>query len=306
MTNVLFLFIDGLGLARDDPDINPFARAEMPTIRSLLDGGSMTADTPPLRTDRASLLSIDALLGVDGRPQSATGQAALLSGRNVPAEIGQHFGPKPNQAIRDILDQDNLFRAVLGRGGRAALLNAYPPAYFEAIRSGRRLHSAITYAASSAGIAIRTAGDLQGGRALSADFTGEGWSEQPDFPPAPVYTPSEAGQLLGTLALEYELAWFDYWLLDYAGHRGEMAQAVRLLEACDAVLGGVMETEVGFSGLIVLTSDHGNIEDMRRRGHTLNPVPALLIGPDSLRLEFTSGLKDLTGFAKPITDAIFK
>jgi 2,3-bisphosphoglycerate-independent phosphoglycerate mutase len=306
MTWVLFLFIDGLGLGQDDPTTNPLVRASMPTIRSLLDGKSMTADSPPLRTDRASLLCVDPCLGVNGRPQSATGQATLLSGRNVPAEIGEHFGPKPNQAIRDILDQDNLFRAVLERGGRAALLNAYPPAYFEAIRSGRRLHSAITYAAESAGIPIRTAWHLEGREALSADFTGEGWAARLDFPPAPVYTPREAGQLLATLALKYDLTWFDYWLLDYAGHRGDMGEAVRLLETCDGVLQGLIETTRGSSGLIVLTSDHGNIEDMGRRGHTLNPVPALLIGPEALRLQFASHLTDLTGFADPILSAIFE
>jgi 2,3-bisphosphoglycerate-independent phosphoglycerate mutase len=305
MTRVLFLFVDGLGLGADDPTLNPLMGAKMPTVRSLLDGRSLTADSPPLHTERASLVSVDACLGMGGRPQSATGQAALLSGRNVPKEIGEHFGPKPNQAIRDILDQDNLFRNVLERGGKAALLNAYPPAYFAAIQSGRRLHSAITYAASSAGISIRTAKHLQDGQALSADLTGEGWAARSDFPPAPVYAPEEAGGLLANLAREYQLAWFDYWLLDYAGHRGDIAQARALLETCDGVIAGVLNTAESASSLIVLTSDHGNVEDMGRRGHTLNPVPALLIGPKSLRLQFTAHLKDLTGFADPILQAIF-
>ncbi len=305
MTRVLFLFIDGLGLGADDPTLNPLMRANMPTVRSLLDGKALTAASAPLHTEWASLISVDACLGIDGRPQSATGQATLLSGRNVPREIGEHFGPKPNQAIRNVLDQDNLFRNVLEGGGQAALLNAYPPAYFAAIRSGRRLHSAITYAASSAGIPIRTAKHLEAGQALSADFTGEGWAARSDFPPAPVYTPQEAGGLLADLAMEYQLAWFDYWLLDYAGHRGSTAEATALLETCDGVLAGLLETPQSYSGLIVLSSDHGNVEDMGRRGHTLNPVPALLIGPKSLRLEFTAHLKDLTGFAHPILHAIF-
>jgi len=52
--------------------------------------------------------------------------------------------------------------------------------------------------------------------------------------------------------------------------------------------------------LIVVTSDHGNLEDLSKRGHTMNAVPALLIGPQALRKAFATGLKDLTGFAPAI------
>ena len=300
MTRVLMLFCDGVGLGTDDPSTNPFAAATMPAMSSLLDGRPMLASSAPLTTEVATLRAIDASLGVPGPPQSATGQAVLLTGRNVPAEIGRHYGPKPNPAVAAILAEDNLFRQVVRQGRKVALLNAYPPRYFDGIRSGRRLSSAIPLAAASAGVRLRTDEDLRAGQALSADFTGEGWASQPEFPPGLIYTAAEAGARLAQLSLAYDLAWFDYWLSDYAGHRASLGEAVRLLVAFDGVLGGLVREWGERQDLIVLTSDHGNLEEYGRRGHTINPVPLLVIGPRPLRESFVEGLTDLTGVAPAI------
>lgn len=305
MAKVLFLFLDGVGLGPDDPETNPFAAAEMRTLQRLLGGRRLLAASAPFEGDQATLLAVDACLGVEGPPQSATGQAALLTGRNVPAEIGGHYGPKPNQAVAEVLRQGNLFMEVVRRGGKATLLNAYPPRYFEAIESGRRLYSSIPLAATLAGLDLKTAEDLQARRAISADFTGRGWVAQPDFPPAPVHTPQEAGALVAHLSLEYDLTWFDFWPSDYVGHRRDMAQALALLENFDAVLEGLVGEWQERQDLIVVTSDHGNMEDLSQRGHTLNPVPALLIGPLDLRRDFARDLKDLTDFAPAVLRAIF-
>jgi hypothetical protein len=224
----------------------------------------------------------------------------LLTGRNVPKEIGGHYGPKPNPAVARVLSEGNVFREVLGRGGKAALLNAYPPRYFEGIRSGHRLSSAIPLAAISAGLRLRTDQDLRTGQALAADFTGEGWAGQPDFPPTPIYGAEEAGALAARLAMKYDLAWFDYWLSDYAGHRATLGEAVRLLASFDRVLKGLVQAWVDRPDLVVITSDHGNLEEYGRRGHTLNPVPLILIGPRHLRDDFADGLTDLTGVAPAI------
>lgn len=277
-------------------NINPLVAAQMPNLISLLQGQRLILDSCPFNGDRASLYALDTTLGIPGLPQSATGQAVLLTGRNVPAEIGEHYGPKPNPAVANILRENNLFMEVLRRGGSAVLLNAYPPRYFEAITNRRRLYSAIPMAVNAAGINLMNAEDLQAGRALSPDFTGDGWSSQPDFPPTPVYSPEDAGKHLAHLSQNYSLTWFDYWLSDYAGHRGSKEQALLLLETFDEVLGGVVEAWDLNQDLIIITSDHGNLEDMSARGHTTNPVPALLIGPSRLRNIFTQQITDLTSF----------
>lgn len=305
MTRVLFIFLDGVGLGEDDPEVNPFARASMPAIEGILDGRRLLADVPPLETKKATFLGVDARLGLDGHPQSASGQATLLTGINVPAEIDGHYGPKPNPPIAEILRTDNLFMQIHKRGANAALLNAYPPRYFDAVNSGHRLYSAIPLAVTAAGLDLMTSDDLNAGRALSVDFTGKGWAEQPGFPPAPIYTPGEAGNLLADLSQGYDLAWFDFWPSDYTGHRGTMEQAVKLLESLDAVFDGLLRSWENRQDLIVVTSDHGNMEDLSHRGHTDNPVPALLIGPSHLRRNFAKSLVDLTNFAPAVLRTIF-
>jgi 2,3-bisphosphoglycerate-independent phosphoglycerate mutase len=297
---VLFLFLDGVGLGANDPTINPLAGAEMPNLRSLLGRQPLVASAAPSESQRATLLPLDASLDVPGTPQSATGQATLLTGRNVPAEIGYHYGPKPNPAVAAYLlssngtHTDNLFQSLQDAGKRSALLNAYPETYFAAIASGRRLYSAIPLAVVSAGLALKTADDLNAGRALSADFTGQGWRERLNLIETPLLTSAQAGTRLAELATGYDLAFFEYWLSDYAGHGQDMAAALSLLAAFDEVLGGLLAAWDDEAGIILITSDHGNLEDLRVRGHTTNPVPALVVGAPELRRRFTAGLRDLT------------
>jgi hypothetical protein len=224
----------------------------------------------------------------------------LLTGRNVPAELGYHYGPKPNPEVAATLRNGNLFRTLQESGQRTAFLNAYPPGYFAAIESGRRLYSAIPLAAVSAGVPLMTDADLYAGRALAADFTGEGWHERLHLPQTPVMTPEEAGGRLAQLASQTDFAFFEYWLTDYAGHHQDMPAAVGLLQTLDGVLGGLLAAWNPDAGLILVTSDHGNMEDLSVRGHTLNPVPALVIGAPAMRRRFMATLKDLTDIAPAI------
>jgi hypothetical protein len=281
---VLFLFLDGIGLGVDDSRINPFAKVALPNLQGLLAGNKLLQKTISANssngtrfdTTRATLLSLDAELGVEGLPQSATGQAALLTGINVSAEIGYHYGPKPNQEVAEYLRNGNLFSSLMESGYRSALLNAYPPAYFSAIESGRRLYSAIPLAVISAGI----------------------------LPDTPVMSSIQAGERMAELAGNYDLALFEYWLSDYAGHSQDMQAAKNLLLTFDQVLGGLLGSWNDQEGLILITSDHGNLEDLSTRRHTANPVPALIIGDQKFRDEFAEGLFDITNVASAITRLI--
>lgn len=294
---ILFLFLDGVGLGPDDPATNPLAAATMPHLSRLLDGQRLVVGVAPLHTSRASVVSLDACLGVPGMPQSASGQATLLTGLNVPSQIGGHYGPWPNRAIVNLLNNGNVFRAVRRAGGQAALLNAYPPSYFAAINSGRRLYSAIPQAVVSAGIPLRTAADLEAGRALSADFTGRGWHDRLGLTATPLLALRDAGERMAGLAAQLDFAFFEYWLSDYAGHGQDMAEALALLHAVDEMLGGLLAAWDDEQGLILITSDHGNLEDLGTRGHTTHPVPAVLIGAPRRRREVAEGLHSLADVA---------
>src|SRR5687768_6309391 len=197
---VLFIFLDGIGLGEDNPETNPFARTKMPNLNRLLDGRSLLKDAAPFHGERASLLAIDPAVGVRGLPQSATGQAILMTGINIPAELGYHYGPKPNHSVAAYLKEATLFSRFVKEGKKAALLNGYPPRYFHGIDSGKRLYSSIPLSVVNAGLLLFKHDDLFAGRALSADFTGEGWRTMLGFSEALVMQPSQAGQKLGTLA----------------------------------------------------------------------------------------------------------
>jgi hypothetical protein len=296
----LFLFLDGIGLGQKNPEINPFAKAELPTLHALLGGYRLVEKVAPLHNLRASLVGLDANLGVKGMPQSATGQAVLLTGRNVPAEIGFHFGPWPNEAVSKVLENGNIFSVLRQAGKKVSFLNAYPERYFEAIRSGKRLYSSIPLGVISAGIPLKTTADLENGLALSADFTAHGWHERLGLTSAPVLTYYQAGKRLAELSQANDFSFFEYWLSDYAGHGQDMLEAVTLLESIDEVLKGLLDHWNYQEGLILLTSDHGNMEDLSTRRHTTNPVPGLIIGPPSIRREFITGLTDLTGVVPAI------
>jgi 2,3-bisphosphoglycerate-independent phosphoglycerate mutase len=297
----LFFFLDGIGLGANVPQSNPLAQADMPNLQALLQGKRLTADTPnSLETDRATFLSLDACLGVAGLPQSATGQAVLLTGINVPKVIGYHYGPKPNTEVSGILREGNLFITLKKMGVKAALLNAYPPRYFQTIKSGRRLYSAIPLAASVAGIPLKTAEDYFAGQALSADFTGQGWRTQLGYHDAPVLTPQQAGKRLAELAHQTHFSFFEYWPSDYAGHQQDMQAGVTLLETFDQVLSGLLDTWDDDGGLVMITSDHGNLEDLSTRKHTTNPVPCLVIGSPQRRRQFCTELHNIIGIAPRI------
>lgn len=289
----LFLFMDGIGLGTDSPKYNPLSKAKMPNIKLLLGGKKLVNGAAPSESERASLVALDAVMGVEGMPQSATGQAALLTGKNVPKIIGKHYGPKPNPAVAEVIKEGTLFSTLRKRGYKVALLNAYPKPYFEGIESGRRMYSAIPLAVTQAGVKLKTTLELQRGEAISADFTGEGWRKFFKDSSTPLMTSIDAGKNLGRLAMEYDLAFFEYWPSDYAGHKQDQDGAIELLESFDGVLGGLLEVWDDESGLILITSDHGNMEDLSTKRHTSNLVPALVIGAQKLRRKFIAKLNTL-------------
>jgi 2,3-bisphosphoglycerate-independent phosphoglycerate mutase len=86
---------------------------------------------------------------------------------------------------------------------------------------------------------------------------------------------------------KYDLIVVNYANTDQVGHSGDFAAAVKAVEAVDACLGRLMEAVKNAGGVLLVTADHGNAEQMfddttrqKHTQHTLNRVPALLFnGP---------------------------
>lgn len=295
MTRVIVLFWDGVGLGADDPEVNPLATATMPVMRRLLGGARLVTGNGVVRTDSATMVPTDASMGVPGRPQSATGQTALLTGLNAPAVVGGHYGPRPNAQLRKILEGETLFSRVLVMGRTACFANAFPATYFDAVDRGKRLHGAIPHAAQAAGLALRTANDLAAGRALSVDLTNAGWRNGLGYPEMPLRTAAQAGSILAGLSADHDLVFFDQWVTDMLGHRSDRAAAVGLFEDLDVFLGSLLDGLALAETLVIIISDHGNVEDCSHRRHTENPVPTVLVGAGHAAA--AASIRDLTDLA---------
>ncbi len=298
MKHILFLFIDGVGLGRDDPTINPFSVAELPTLRRFTGGASWFDTTPTVITHESAFVPTDPRLGVPGRPQSGSSQAAILTGENVPQRIGEHYGPKPNEAIRQLLTEDNLFIRVRRAGLPTALVDAYPERLLQSISRGKTLPSSIQFAAIASGQSLFTADDLRAGRALTAEWTGEEWRSHLKYSDTPIYTPFEAGQRLVAMSREYAFTFHSHWITDYIGHRGTLEEGAAMLMRLDGVIAGICAAWEPDEGLVILTSDHGNMEHIGDRRHTENDVPTLILGRDAAT--FADGLRTLMDFAPRI------
>ena len=291
MGRVLFVFLDGIGIGPHDPQVNPFFSAALPTLRRVLQGQLPSLEGPSPRGISAKAFPVDACLGVEGIPQSGTGQIALLTGRNAPKEFGRHFGPWPPVRLRAGLARENFLVRAAARGARVAFANAYPRDY-PGERHSRRV-AALPLAAYAAGVLDRDHEALEEGKAVASEIVNDAWIEHLGHLRVPRITPREAGVNLGRISEGADLTVYAHYLTDEAGHRGGLPGAIEALERVDALLGGILDV-LPDDALLVIASDHGNLEDARG-GHTRNPVLGLLIGSHALNVETPGALTDIAG-----------
>ncbi len=278
----MFVFLDGVGIGPPDPQVNPFLVASRRTWQMLFGRGwpvieGQRADVGLWwRANGARLYAADASLGVPGLPQSGTGTTSLLTGVNAARLLGRHEGPFPPAPLHPVLRQHSLFVRVRALGGTVTLANAFPPHYLERLARGRARRTTMTRAALAAGIRLRGLHELQQGLAVSAFVTNERWNRV--APTIPIISPEEAGARLAKLARAHTLTAFEFFQTDHAGHRRDMAWAIRVVELVDRLLAGLLANADPEETLVLVASDHGNCEDLSTNRHTHNPVPVLVWG----------------------------
>jgi len=298
--HLLIVFLDGVGLGEGDPAKNPLAQASMPVVQSLLEGGRLVREQAGVVARQASLLALDARLGVPGLPQSGTGQTTLLTGVNAPALLGYHDGPYPNQQLCALLNRENLFRSLVTSGHPVAYANAYTDRFLHRITRGTQRLSANSRAALLAGLTLRGAQELQAGRAVSGLLVNDYFQQQGYK--VPTISPEQAGKNLALLAREHTLSYFEFWITDLAGHRQDWELALDVLQQLDRFLYGVLEHLDLNRSLVLVISDHGNLEDIGTSRHTLNPAMALLIGAHHATL--ATRLNDLTSVTPTLLNTV--
>lgn len=291
--HILFVFLDGVGLGPATAD-NPFATATLPSFARLAGDQLWTNEATPLREPAHVFVPLDATLGVDGLPQSGTGQATLFTGINGAQLAGRHYGPFPHSKTREALAAHNIFWRVQtlfpADAAPCAFANAYPDRFFDHVRARDRW-TVTTRCCLDAGVRIRTARDLAVGNALAADITGAGWRRfDPDVA---VISEADAARRLAALARRHRFTLFEYYLTDKAGHRQSAEFALQVLHALDRFFSALLEDFDSQEALLLITSDHGNLEDLSTKTHTYHPVPLVAYGRGAHHFAHARSLLDV-------------
>jgi hypothetical protein len=265
--SILLFFVDGLGIGTRGAH-NPLDGLAGAAPLAVFQG-----EEPELIFD-GRLVRTDPRLGVEGRPQSASGQTTILTGVNAPAALGYHKQGFPNEALREIITRHSIFLQLKQAGvGPNTFANAYTPLFFDA---RPRWVSATTVAVEAAGMRFRDLDDLQNNRAVFQDYTNQMLIER-GFPTS-ARTPEEAAEILAQIAREHRFTLYEYFITDKTGHAQDMEAARRVLTGLARYVRHLLSRLDLARTTLLLTSDHGNIEDLSSRNHTLNDVPTLVWG----------------------------
>lgn len=264
---VAILFTDGVGVGPRDAATNPLARHEY-LLSQFNDGSGSALPIGGTRHD------VDTTFGVSGRPQSASNQTAIFTGRPAPQLIGKHVLGYPNAPLRALLAEHSIVRAMRAAQRSVTFLNSFPLAYLDALnlphaksaddgiaipeRYAKRLKaSASTLAFAAADAEFRT---------LAAPGLTHDLKRVP---------PEDSAARFWKLAADFTL--FEHFLADEAGHAQDADAARDALFRFDTFARAVIASRPD-DAHVLICSDHGNVEDLSTRSHTHNRVAVLHFG----------------------------
>ncbi|MEZ5425670.1 MAG: hypothetical protein R2747_05355 [Pyrinomonadaceae bacterium] len=286
---VILFFIDGLGIGRREA-ANPLA------------GEGKLEPLANFQNEKKEvfaggrLVPTDPCLGIEGRPQSASGQTTILTGINAPKHLGNHKQGFPNQKLRDLISQNSVFLQLKNLElGPNVFVNAYTPQFFA---QTPRWKSATTCALEAARIPFRKLPDLLGRKALFHDFTNRELRER-GFD-VPEFSPTDAAEILAEISTRHRFTLYEHFITDKIGHDMDFEKARLHLPELSRFIRETIKRLDLEKTTFILTSDHGNIEDLSVRNHTLNDVPTIIWGRK--KAEVAAGIKDLSD----ITPSILK
>ncbi len=254
------IFVDGLGLGVSDPEINPIFKADCPLLRRWL-------------TRYAT--AVDAGLDTPGLPQSATGQATLFTGVNAAALMGRHMEGLPGPRLRALVEERNFLKALARRGYTVTFANAFFTHDIEEVRRRRRI-SVTTVAALSAVGTVRSQADLEAGHAVYHDLTREALCARGYT--GPLLSPEVAAAHLLAIASTHDFTLFEFFETDRVAHHGDSVEIRAILRRLDRFLHALRPFLRRRRSLLILISDHGNVEDSRTHTHTPHPIPLVAFG----------------------------
>lgn len=265
--SVLLFFIDGLGIGTRGP-FNPLDNLPNATPLAVFQN-----ETPETFLG-GIVVPTDPRLGIEGRPQSASGQTTILTGVNAPAAVGYHKQGFPNKALLEIIEKHSIFRQLTDAGVQPiTFANAYTSRF---LSERPRWISATTAAVEAAGLQFRTVEDVRNGAAVFMDYTNRILIERGED--VAIRTEAEAATVLARIVAENRFTLYEYFITDKVGHAQDMELAKLILTSLALFIRELLIKLDLERTTVILTSDHGNIEDLSLRNHTLHLVPTIVWG----------------------------
>src|SRR6056297_2805173 len=237
---ILFIFVDGVGI-RSKKENNPFFTEKLPVLRKLL-----FEEAEP----------VDAVMGIKGIPQSATGQTSIFTGLNASLINGSHKEGFPNKLLRKLLKEKSIFRYLRDNDKKFTFANGYIIDNLKILKKSRFL-SATSYMTIEIGKKVRGLDKIIKGKAVYHDITNLSLIDRKD---------------------NKFLKKFEYFKTDMIGHKRDEDKALEVLSDLEEFLKTLLGNFNFNKNTLILVSDHGNIEDLSISGHTKNPVPLFISG----------------------------
>ena len=276
------IFIDGVGIGKEDYSFNPFIKFGFKTFEKFF-GGVPTLQNAKLQGDNCFLFPVDACLGVAGLPQSGTGQTTIFCGVNASKIIGQHFGPYPYSTLIPVIKEKNIFKYFLDKNQKVSFANAYPKIFFDYINSGKKRLSATSLMCQLNGMRLNKATDVRLGKALTAEITNARWNEKLGYS-LPIISPETAARRLLRMASQNTFTLYEYFLTDHIGHGRYEDEFEQIINNLDRFLYKVLDEFNYENFTLIICSDHGNLEDLSVKTHTLNPALMIAAGKNAKKI----------------------
>src|SRR5688500_1609889 len=291
--SVLLFFIDGLGIGTRGP-FNPLDNLAGAAPLSVFQ------NEPADRFLDGIVVPTDPRLGIEGRPQSASGQTTILTGVNAPAAVGYHKQGLPNKALLEIIGNHSIFRQLTDAGVKPiTFANAYTSGFFS---ERPRWVSATTAAVEAAGLQFRTVEDVRNGAAVFMDYSNRILIERGED--VAIRSEAEAATVLARIVAENRFTLYEYFITDKVGHAQDMDLAKTILTSLALFIRELLiKLDLGRT-TVILTSDHGNIEDLSSRNHTLHLVPTIVWGAE--REQIAASIKNLADITPAIVSLLTK
>lgn len=297
MHSTIIIFLDGVGIGSSDPSINPFFKYGFKTFTNLFNS-IPNLDNQNISKNNRFIFPSDPLMGVPDLPLSGTGQTSIFCGLNASRIIGKHFGPFPHSMLIPIIREQNIFIAFKRKKMNVVFANAYPKIFFEYIKTGKKRLSVTSLSCQLSKVNLMTPTDLRNGNALSADIDNDFWVNKLNYK-LPIIKPETAAKRLLKLASKNHFTLFEYFLTDHLGHGRNKETMKDRLNILDMFLLYTLEN-LPDNFTLLICSDHGNLEDISIKTHTLNPSLTISAG------KYAEKLKDRISNLSHIKDAILE